>query len=609
MKLGPTIKRLFAKSGVRVSDKLDEKILGDALCAFDISAKPGSQAPSVWRIIMNSRITKLAVAAVVIVAVFVGINQFGGSVDFAGVALGEVLEKVEAIESFVFQHKMSIKGAPGLPEGKTVDIESTVYVSSEYGLRQDKFVGDMAISRAYVPPSGTVITEVMPHLKKYILASMTEEQIRKMHEEVNPAGMIKEFMSFEYTELGREIIDGVEAEGIEVDDPNFGIMMFESAKGRLWIDVETDLPVRIEVEGVSSGGSVEMKIIAYEFEWDAGLGRGVFEPNIPEDYALHGEIDISDNENAAILGLRLFAELVVGQYPSNLDIMTASTQAGRALQAIMADDPNWDPNNPLSKDDLEKVASIQATCRFYGKLVEDDNDMDVAYYGEKVTAEDSNMVLLRWKVSGDEYRVIFGDLTAENVSAEQLTELENDAEFLRRLSQPRKMAQYEIASEFIGYQADEWHVVSPERIVVHSEITIARWPEGSDIMDIALPHSSGVVESVTFGEIELQYEAIGDGAYKLQLPQEWSLEGEKKIEVVWSLSPAILEEAEGSYRTVLESLIPVHSYSLKIFLEEGCGFEHTEDLSEEKMVSSFSWNSHKAKGSFGSVGLVMKKAE
>jgi len=606
MKLGPTIKRLFAKSGVSVSDKLDEKILGDALCAFDISAKPGSQAPSVWRIIMNSRITKLAVAAVIIVAVFVGINQFVGPVHLTGVVLGEVLEKVESIESFVFQHKMSVKGAPGLPEGKTVDIESTVYVSSEYGLRQDKFVGDMAISRAYVPPSGTVITEVMPHIKKYILASMTEEQIREMHEEVDPAEMIKEFMSFEHTYLGRDIVDGVEAEGIEVDDPNFGIMMFESAKGRLWIDVETDLPVRIEVEGVSSGGSVEMKIIAYEFDWEANLGAEVFEPNIPDDYALHAEVDISNNEEAAIGGLRLFAELVVGQYPSNLDIMTASIQAGNALQAQVADDPNWDPNNPVTKEDMEKAVGIQATCMFYGKLVEDDKD--AAYYGEKVTAEDSNMVLLRWKVSEDEYRVIFGDLTAENVSAEQLAELENDAEFLQILSQPRKMAPYKMTSEFIGHQADEWHVVSPERIVVHSDVTIARWPEGAATMDINLPYSSATVESATFGEIELQYDIIGDGVYRLGLPQEWSLEAEKKIEVVWVLAPATLEEPDGSYRTVLESLISVYSYSLKILLEDGCGFEHTED-SSKKMVSAFSWSSHKAKGSFGSVGLLMKKAE
>ena len=33
-------------------------------------------------------------------------------------------------------------------------------------------------------------------------------------------------------------------------------------------------------------------------------------------------------------------------------------------------------------------------------------------------------VLLRWKVSENEYRVIFGDLHAETVSPEKLAELE-----------------------------------------------------------------------------------------------------------------------------------------------------------------------------------------
>ena len=145
-----------------------------------------------------------------------------------------------------------------------------------------------------MPPSGTIVTSLLPHVKKYIMASMTEEQVRKIHEQVNPVGMIKEFMSFEHTDLGRETIDGVEAEGIEVDDPKFAGGMFERAKGRLWVNVETDLPVRVEVEGVSSGGAVETKIVAYEFDWDAELEPGIFEPNIPDDYTLHGEINISD---------------------------------------------------------------------------------------------------------------------------------------------------------------------------------------------------------------------------------------------------------------------------------------------------------------------------
>ncbi len=59
---------------------------------------------------------------------------------------------------------------------------------------------------------------------------------------------------------------------------------------------------------------------------------------------------------------------------------------------------------------------------FYDKLVREKKD--VAYYGDKITVEDSGKVLMRWKISDNEYRVIFADLTAENVSAEELAELE-----------------------------------------------------------------------------------------------------------------------------------------------------------------------------------------
>ena len=43
---------------------------------------------------MRSRMTKLAAAAVIIIAVLIGINQFGGSIDGAGVAFAEVLEHI-----------------------------------------------------------------------------------------------------------------------------------------------------------------------------------------------------------------------------------------------------------------------------------------------------------------------------------------------------------------------------------------------------------------------------------------------------------------------------------------------------------------------------------
>ena len=47
-----------------------------------------------------------------------------------------------------------------------------------------------------------------------------------------------------------------------------------------------------------------------------------------------------------------------------------------------------------------------------------------AYYGMTVIPKDADKVLLRWKVSDNEYRVIFGDLRAKTVTAEALAELE-----------------------------------------------------------------------------------------------------------------------------------------------------------------------------------------
>ena len=236
---------------------------------------------------MKSSITKFAAAAVIIIALLIGINQLDGSLEMTGVAWGEVVKKVEQIESFIFQHQISITS---VPEGTTVqETETTTYVSSEFGLRQDAYMNGQVIGISYIPLEGTIITQVMPSEKKYRSVSTPEEHIRKTHEQVNPVGMIKEFMSFEHTELGREIIDGVEVEGIEVNDPGFLTILtsaFESAVGRLWVNVETNLPVRTEIVGVSGDGSIEVKIVAYDFDWEAEPGPSVFEPDIPDDYTL-----------------------------------------------------------------------------------------------------------------------------------------------------------------------------------------------------------------------------------------------------------------------------------------------------------------------------------
>ena len=285
MRPADNINELIKKLKLKASADLDKRVHDDISAALAESEKTKSARPepNIWRTIMKSRITRLAAAAVIIAGILLGLNFLGGP-DMTSVAWAEVVENVEQIESFIFQQQINITS---VAEGTTIqESELTTYVSLEYGLRQDTYMNGQVFSISYVPLEGTIITGVWPSRKKYVRVSTTEEQMRKTHDQSNPKGMIKEFMSFEHTQLGREIIDGVEAEGIEVNDPNFLSFVFESVVGRLWVDVETNLPVRTEIRGVTGDGSIETKIVAYDFDWDAEPEPSVFEPNIPDDYTL-----------------------------------------------------------------------------------------------------------------------------------------------------------------------------------------------------------------------------------------------------------------------------------------------------------------------------------
>ena len=62
------------------------KVLDEALEAQRSRESRSVSGTYAWKIIMKSKMTKFATAAVIIIAVLIGINQFGGSIDGASVA-------------------------------------------------------------------------------------------------------------------------------------------------------------------------------------------------------------------------------------------------------------------------------------------------------------------------------------------------------------------------------------------------------------------------------------------------------------------------------------------------------------------------------------------
>ncbi len=103
------IKGSIKKLTVESSDKIHSRVLGKLLRSLDKSKKQTAvKQANTGRIIMKSRIAKLAVAAVVIVAVMVGINQLGGSIDMASVAWAEIttqLDRVGYVHCYYFKSR------------------------------------------------------------------------------------------------------------------------------------------------------------------------------------------------------------------------------------------------------------------------------------------------------------------------------------------------------------------------------------------------------------------------------------------------------------------------------------------------------------------------
>jgi hypothetical protein len=90
---------LAKKIRIKSSDATRERILSDAEAAlFSSMKKGGGVLPSGllrWRTIMKSRITRLAAAAVIVIAVMAGLHYYAGPIGVTSVAWAELVQRVE----------------------------------------------------------------------------------------------------------------------------------------------------------------------------------------------------------------------------------------------------------------------------------------------------------------------------------------------------------------------------------------------------------------------------------------------------------------------------------------------------------------------------------
>ena len=127
------IKEFFKakKSSAVTSPQMDERVLNDALAAYEKSRMTQSAdlQPSVWRIIMKSKITKFAAAAIIIVAVVLSINIFDRSVPTA-FGIERVMEAYNNIRYLHVKQFRSIQEEP---------VESWIKTDEQGGIEKARY--------------------------------------------------------------------------------------------------------------------------------------------------------------------------------------------------------------------------------------------------------------------------------------------------------------------------------------------------------------------------------------------------------------------------------------------------------------------------------------
>ena len=375
--------------------------------------------------IMRSRTTKLAAAAVILIAALLAIHV----VDRSSVTLAGVLEEVEKAKAYTYKMNVKVTGPqmPGWPMGQ--DMTGTVAVSKGFGMKwememTDPNTGLKQTQENYIIFDEKLMVMLMHEKKQFTRAEINDDLLTRMKKQNNdPRELIRQMLDVKYTELGKSEIDGVEVDGFETTDPGISSGTTADVKVTLWVDSKSWLPVLMEMDmGINE--QTRSRSTFYDYQWDVPVEKSDFVPVIPDDYeALFEGMKWPENtEEAAIEGLRLVADLM-GRYPKQISIVDLMAEVSPSMfKRIKKDQPEDVTDTELETKMMEAILPVYPIGLFYMTLVDDKKEP--VYYGETVGPDDVEAVLLRWQVSENEYRIIFGDLSVGSVTAEELANLE-----------------------------------------------------------------------------------------------------------------------------------------------------------------------------------------
>jgi outer membrane lipoprotein-sorting protein len=249
------IERLIKKINVTPRVQTHDKTLNDALAAQEKWKKEQSAnfQPNIWRIIMKNKMTKFAAAAVTIIAVLIGIIQFGNS----SIAFGEILTNTRNAKTLTWETTFITKGRkPQVTRCMTLE---------PYYMRVELEDG-----RVWILDHSQGKTLVLDPNRKLALISSTAKKSLYVY---NTFKNFTNMEGFLVEEVGQKQIDEKSSIGFRLTKED------KSQQMVVWADIETKLPILIEETRTDAQSFITSNIV-----FDVKLDETLFSMEPPEGY-------------------------------------------------------------------------------------------------------------------------------------------------------------------------------------------------------------------------------------------------------------------------------------------------------------------------------------
>jgi outer membrane lipoprotein-sorting protein len=383
----------LVKNGKALSEsRLEDKVLNQIIQEQNVRLKAGAKVGlglRLRRIIMEGRITRLAAAAVLVVAVLIGIHSLtGGTPTFADV-IKPILKARTVVYDFIIGDE---KSNPVIMHDIVVGSRIRRTISNLPGMTQitDLENGKMLVlqdedkTAAYVNIKGML----QERTKGYL------EFVREVLMELKDSQKV--------VNLGEQEIEGQKAIGFSGRGNN-------NQELKIWADPKTAVPIRVELRL-----GREFFVVLKNFKFDVLIEDSLISMDVPEDYTLdEAEVDFTKGtEEDFIESLRIWAKVLLdGKFPEAIGTENYMTQMPLIGERLA--------QSGLSEDEAAKLGMALPRGMFFLQLLETDGKYH--YAGKGVKLGDADKAIFWYRPEGsDTYRVIYGDLSVKEVSKENL---------------------------------------------------------------------------------------------------------------------------------------------------------------------------------------------